>query len=108
MVAAVEAELVENTRLEPTPGPAITAVNFGEIFAFGGQTHVRVLGNHELESTYGRTPRPTPRHGNIYPESTRSDNTELKCDCNEHPARLAWTRDFTDCHDNYDLAFISR
>jgi len=36
MVAAVEAELVENTRLEPTPGPAITAVNFGEIFAFGG------------------------------------------------------------------------
>ena len=54
-----------------TPGPVVTTVDFGGRLAVGGQTHVRVLGNHEYESTYCRTPRPTPSSGNIYPESTR-------------------------------------
>jgi len=58
-------------RLVQTPGSVVTTVDFGEILALGRQTHARVLGNHEYESTYCRTPRPTPRSGNIYPESTR-------------------------------------
>jgi hypothetical protein len=56
MIAAVLTELIEDARLVQTPGSVITTVDFGEILALGGQTHVRVLGNHEYESTYCRTP----------------------------------------------------
>jgi hypothetical protein len=33
-------------------GTLITAVDGVKIFPFAGQTHVRCLGNHDLESTY--------------------------------------------------------
>jgi len=46
-------------------GALIAAVDPGEGLAFGGQTHVRVLGNHDCESTYRQTPRPPPCPDNI-------------------------------------------
>jgi hypothetical protein len=65
MITAVEAILVEDAALVRTTGALIATVNFGEILAFGGQTHVQGCGNHELESTYQQTPRPLPSLGNI-------------------------------------------
>ena len=71
MITAGGAKLVEDARLMETTGPLVAPVDAGERLAFGRQTHVRCLGNHELESTNRRTPRPPTRPGNIYPESTR-------------------------------------
>ena len=65
MLPAGGAKLVEDARLVRPTGALIAAVDLGEGLAFGGQTHVRGLGNHECESTYRRTPRPPPRPGNI-------------------------------------------
>jgi len=65
MITSGGAKLVENARLVRPTGALIAAVNAGQGLAFGGQTHVRGLGNHECESTYQRTPRPPPRPGNI-------------------------------------------
>ena len=65
MITAVEAKLVENAALVRTTGALVTAVNLGEILAFGCQTHSQVFGNHEYESTYRQTPRPPPSPGNI-------------------------------------------
>lgn len=65
MIAAGGAKLIEDARLVRPTGAAVAAVNAGQGLAFGGQTYVRGLGNHESESTYRRTPRPTPRPGNI-------------------------------------------
>jgi hypothetical protein len=48
-----------------TPGALVAAVDAGQCLAFGRQTHVREVSNHECESTYRQTPRPTPRPGNI-------------------------------------------
>ena len=70
-ITAGGSKLIEDARFVRTTGALIAAVNVGQILAFGGQTHVRCFGNHELESTYRRTLRPPPRPGNIYPESTR-------------------------------------
>ena len=39
--------------------------NAGQRLAFGRQTHIQGLGNHEYESTYQQTPRLPPRPGNI-------------------------------------------
>jgi hypothetical protein len=52
MITAGGAKLIEDARLVRTTGPLIAAVNLGKGLAFGGQTHVRGLGNHECESTY--------------------------------------------------------
>ncbi len=52
MVAAVEAELLQDAGLVGTTGALIAAVDSRQILAFGGQTHVRCFGNHEYESTY--------------------------------------------------------
>jgi hypothetical protein len=37
-------------------GALVTAVDLGEILAFGRQTHSQAFGNHEYESTYQQTP----------------------------------------------------
>jgi hypothetical protein len=50
--------------VRPT-GALIATVDAGQGLAFGGQTHVRGLGNHECESKYQQTPRPPPGPGNI-------------------------------------------
>ena len=65
MITAGGAKLIEDARLVRTTGALIAAVDAGEGLAFGRQTHVRSLGNHEGESTYRQTPRPPPRPGNI-------------------------------------------
>jgi hypothetical protein len=65
MVTAVETKLVKNAALVWTTGSLITTVDFGQILAFGGQTHTQGFGNHEYESTYQQTPRPPPSPGNI-------------------------------------------
>src|ERR1041385_5446386 len=72
MITADSAELVQDASLVRSTGALITSVDFSQILPFAGLTHVRCLGNHELESTKSQTPRPAPRLGNIYPESTRS------------------------------------
>src|SRR5271169_6140933 len=71
MIAAVEAKLLQDAGLVRTTSALVTPMYFRQIFAFGTQTHTRCLGNHEYESTYCQTPRPTQPLGNIYPESTR-------------------------------------
>jgi hypothetical protein len=65
MIAAGGAKLIEDARLVRSTGAAVAAVNAGQSLAFGGQTHGRGLGNHEPESTYRRTLRPTPLPGII-------------------------------------------
>ena len=65
MITAGGAKLVEDARLVRPTGALIAAVDAGQGLAFGRQTHVRGLGNHEYESTYRQTPRPPPRPGNI-------------------------------------------
>ena len=52
-------------------GELIAAVDAGQGLAFDGQTHVRGFGNHKCDSTIRQSPRPPPRLGNIYFESTR-------------------------------------
>jgi hypothetical protein len=47
MIAAVLTKRIEAARLVQTPGSVVTTVDFGERLTLGGQTHVRVLGNHE-------------------------------------------------------------
>ncbi len=74
MVTAGGAKLLEDARLVRTTGPLVAAVDASQGLAFGRQTHVREVSNHESESTYRQTPRPPPRPGNIYYESTRAPN----------------------------------
>ena len=47
MIPARDAKLVEDARLVRPTGALIAAVNAGQGLAFGGQTHVPNLGNHE-------------------------------------------------------------
>jgi hypothetical protein len=65
MISAGGAKLIEDARLVRPTGARIAAVHAGQGLAFGRQTHVRGLGNHESESTYQQTPRPPPSSGNI-------------------------------------------
>ena len=65
MIPAHGAKLIKDARLVRTTGALVAAVNTGQRLAFGRQTQVRCLGNHEYESTYQQTPRPPPRPGNI-------------------------------------------
>ena len=65
MITAGGAKPVEDARLMRTTSAAVAAVVAGERLAFGRQTHVRDVSNHECESTYRQTPRPTPRPDNI-------------------------------------------
>jgi hypothetical protein len=51
MIPAGGAKLIEDARLVRPTGALIAAVNAGQGLAFGRQTHVRGLGNHECEST---------------------------------------------------------
>ena len=52
MITAGGAKLIKDARLVRPTGTLIAAVNPGQGLAFGQQTHVRGLGNHEYESTY--------------------------------------------------------
>ena len=47
MIPAGGAKLIEDARLVRPTGALVAAVDLGERLAFGGQTHVRGLGNHE-------------------------------------------------------------
>jgi hypothetical protein len=51
MITAGGAKLIEDARLMRPTGALIAAVDLREGLALGGQTPVRGLGNHELEST---------------------------------------------------------
>jgi hypothetical protein len=71
MIATDGTKLVQNASFMKAAGTLITTLDGVKIFPFAGQTHIRCLGNHELESTNSQTPRPDPSPGNLYPESTR-------------------------------------